>query len=399
VVLVALTAATNLADGVIKIALALVATTLTKSPGLISGVLLTLTLPWLLAALHVGVLVDRVDRRKLLWLASGIKITVVGVLLGLAASDSLRLPAIYGCGIVLGIAEVIALTSAAALIPDAVAVRGRDRANTWVTAAETVCNEFGGPFIGGLLVGVGAAFALSATLLGYVLTAFMLVFLVGRFRAATTDTTARPAVHTQISEGLRFLWRHRLLRMLAIAVAVLGSCWGAWFAVMPLYATNVLGLSSGDYGLLVGALGVGGMTGTLIVRWFNRVFGRRWAMMIDVFLTSAMVAVPAVTTNLWAVACAAFVSGLGGTLWTVNSRTVSQTLVPPDMLGRFLAVFRLFALGSAPVGAGLAGVLAEWFSARVALAVFAVGSLVIFLPFVRIFTADAEKAIDNGVGR
>ncbi|GAA3772740.1 MFS transporter [Streptomyces phyllanthi] len=394
-VLVVFTAVTNLADGVMKIALPLVATSLTKSPALISGVMLTLSLPWLLTALHVGVLVDRVDRRKLVWLANGIQVVVVGALLVLAVSDMLNLPAIYICGAVLGVAEVIAMTSAAALVPDVVAASGRERANTWVAGAETVCQEFAGPFLGGLLVGVGASFALGATLVGYGLTAAVLVLLVYRFRAATTGDAAEPSVREQISEGLQFLWQHRLLRMLAAVVAVLGSCWGAWFAIMPLYSTDDMGLSPADYGLLVGALGVGGIAGTLVVGWFNRLFGRRWAMVITTFLTSAMMAAPAMTTDKWAVGCAAVLGGIGGTMWTVNVRTVMQTLVPSAMMGRFGATFRLFAFGSTPVGAGLAGVLAELFSAPVALAVFAVGSLIVFVPLVRVFTIGAEADIDS----
>jgi MFS family permease len=395
VVLVAFTAISNLADGVMKIALPLLATSLTKSPVLISAVLLTLTLPWLFTALHLGVVVDRFDRRKLVWLANGIQMTVAAGLLGLAASGTLRLPTIYGGGIVLGVAEVIGMTSTAALVPDAVAGTGRERANVWVTGAETVCNEFAGPFVGGLLVGAGASFALGATLAGYVLSAAVLLFLVGRFRAAAAEHPVSQPVHTQISEGLQFLRRQRLLRVMALGVAVLGSCWGAWYAVMPLYATKTMGMSSADYGMLVGALGAGGIAGTLIVGWFNRLFGRRWAMIVDVFLTCALVAAPAVTSNVWAVGCGAFLGGMGGTLWTVNLRTVSQTLVPSDMMGRFGAVFRLFALGSIPVGSGLGGVLAEWFSAPTALAVFAVGSLLVFVPFVRAFTVDVEADIEN----
>ncbi|MFD5348309.1 MFS transporter [Streptomyces anulatus] len=292
-VLVGFTALSNLADGVMKIALPLVATSLTSSPALISGVMLTLSLPWLLTALHVGVLVDRYDRRKLVWAANGIQIVVVGFLVALAASDALSLPAIYVCGAVLGVAEVLAMTSAAALVPDVVAASGRERVNSWVAGAETVCQEFAGPFIGGLLVGVGASFALGATFVGYTLTAVILVFLVGRFRVAAAPDEVTPPVHAQISEGLRFLWQQRLLRVLALAVAVLGSCWGAWYAVMPLYATGPMGLSAADYGLLVGALGVGGILGTVVVGPFNRLFGRRRAMVCTVVLTSLLVVAPA----------------------------------------------------------------------------------------------------------
>jgi hypothetical protein len=77
------------------------------------------------------------------------------------ATHVVRLPLLYGGAMVLGVAEVIASTSAAATIPDAVASPGRERANTWVTGAETLCNEFAGPFLGGLLVAASVSIALG----------------------------------------------------------------------------------------------------------------------------------------------------------------------------------------------------------------------------------------------
>ena len=58
----------NLADGVFKIALPLLAIQFTQSPTLIAGLTVAATLPWLLFALTAGALADRLDRRKLmLW--------------------------------------------------------------------------------------------------------------------------------------------------------------------------------------------------------------------------------------------------------------------------------------------------------------------------------------------
>ncbi|MGW1250977.1 MFS transporter, partial [Streptomyces sp. NPDC002535] len=103
-VLVGFTALTNLADGVTKVVLPLMATRLTDSPAQIAGVALTLTLPWLLVALHVGVLVDRFDRRLLLWLADSARMLVVAALLVLALREAVTVPALYVAGLVLGVA-------------------------------------------------------------------------------------------------------------------------------------------------------------------------------------------------------------------------------------------------------------------------------------------------------
>ncbi|MBT2383350.1 MFS transporter [Streptomyces sp. ISL-11] len=381
-VLVAFTALTNLADGVTKVVLPLLATRVTDSPLQVSGVAVTLTLPWLLVSLYVGVLVDRFDRRRLLWLADGVRTASVLVLLAAMAADGISIPLLYGCGLVLGVAEVVALTAATSLVPTAVPEEGRERANAWVAGAETVCNEFAGPLVGGLLLAAGAALALGTTGAAYAAGALMLVLLIGRFRPSAPETP-RASVHQEIRQGLTFLWRQPILRFMALALTVLCACWGAWLALIPLAATKLMGASSGEYGLLLSALGLGGVAGALLVGRINRLLGRRWALFADILGTFAMVAVPVVTTSVPLVAVAAFAGGMGGVLWTVNSRTISQSLVPDALLGRYNAAARLFSWGAMPVGSALAGVLAQWFGMRATFAVFAVITAAIVLPFFR----------------
>ncbi|WP_223199215.1 MFS transporter [Solihabitans fulvus] len=393
-VLVVFTAVTNLTDGVTKVAFPLLATGITSSPAQISGVSLTLTLPWLLAALHVGVLVDRVDRRKLLWVANAIRIVVVAAVLAAVVTHHVSMLLLYAGGLSLGIAEVIALISASALVPDAVRPAGRERANAWVAGAETVCNEFAGPLVGGLLVAAGAAIALGASTAGYLIGMGVLLLLVGKFRVERPADQPRDSVNQQIAAGLKFLWHQRMLRVMALALTVLCSCWGAWFGLMPLLATKDMGLDAKGYGVLLSSLGVGGLLGALCVGTLNRLFGRRIVMVADLVGTFAMVAAPAVVNTMWMVAVAAFLGGLGGTLWTVNSRTISQNLVPTELMGRYTAAYRLFSWGAVPLGAGLAGLVAEWFSIKVAFGLFAVAVLLLFVPFLRTFTTEALAAAE-----
>ncbi|WP_018682909.1 MFS transporter [Actinokineospora enzanensis] len=387
-VLVVFTAVTNLADGVTKVVLPLVATGLTSSPALIAGVALTLSLPWLLVALHVGVLVDRFDRRTLIWLANLVRLGTIAALLVLLAADLVTIPVLYAAGLALGVAEVVALTSTSALIPTAVEPQGLERANAWVAGAETVCNEFCGPFLGGLLVALGAAAALGVTGVAYVAAMLVLTLLVGRFRPNLDDAPVA-SVHSRIAEGLRTVWDNSLLRLMALALTVLCACWGAWLALMPLVATSLLGLDAQGYGLLLSALGVGGLVGALVVGPVNRLLGRRWSMFADLLGTAAMVAAPALTTNPWAIASTAFLGGLGGTLWTVNARTIGQRLVPTGLQGRYNAAYRLFSWGAIPLGAGLAGALAEWLGPAAAFGVFTLGPLAVMVPFLRTATPAA----------
>ncbi|NBE50748.1 MFS transporter [Streptomyces boluensis] len=388
VVLLVFTAVTNLADGVTKVVLPLLATQASGSPAQVAAVSLSLSLPWLLVALHVGVLVDRVDRRRLLWGANALRLLAVGTLIQVALSGTFSITVLCAAGAVLGVAEVIALTAAAALIPAVVPPAGRERANTWIAGAETVCNEFCGPFVGGLLLAAGAGVALGVTWVSYLAAALVLILLTGRFRAARNAAggAAPETVNSQIADGLRYLWQQRLLRTMALILTALCACWGAWLALMPLFATRTMGLTPSEYGTVLSALGIGGLVGATTVTWLNRFFGRRWVMFADLVGTLAMMAVPALTTSLWAVTAAAFAGGMGGTVWTVNARTIGQRLVPDAMLGRFNGVTRLFSWGAMPVGAGLMGLLAEWLGMRTAFLLFAAAAAVTIVPFLRVVT-------------
>jgi MFS family permease len=111
----------NLADGLVKIALPLVAVTLTDSPGLVAGVTLAVTLPWLLFALPAGALADRVDRRVAMVTADAMRAAAVAVLaatlaLGLESSAA-AIWALYLGALLLGTAETVFDTCAQSILP------------------------------------------------------------------------------------------------------------------------------------------------------------------------------------------------------------------------------------------------------------------------------------------
>lgn len=385
-VLVGFTALTNLADGVLKVALPLLAVTLTSSPGQVAAVAVALSLPWLLASLHVGVLTDRVDRRLLLSLANAARLLVVAGLLFAVVTGALTMPLLYVVAVLIGLSDVVVSTASAALIPNAVAPSGRLRANAWITGAETVANEFAGPALGGLLIGLGAALSLGATAAAYVLGVGLIALLAGRFAPIPAATDQPRSVNGDIREGLRFLWHHRLLWTMTIAVSVMITGWSAWLALLPTFATGELGLGATGYGLLLSAIGVGGVAGAVLAAPINRLIGTRMTLLADIFGTIAMLALPALIDEPWLIGAAAFAGGMGGTLWSVTSRTIGQNAVPDELRGRYLATARVIGWGTMPAGAALAGVLAELWGPRVAFAVFALAAATLIVPFLRVVT-------------
>ncbi|MFE5569127.1 MFS transporter [Amycolatopsis japonica] len=395
--LISFTGTTNTADAVMRVALPLLATTVTDSPASIAAVAMMLTLPWLITALHIGVLVDRKNRRSLMVGAEFARMAAMAVMLAAVAVDVMNLPLILAVALVLGVAEVVAQLSAMSIIPSVTPKNRWQALNARLTATEYVTFSFLGAPIGGFLVAAGFAVALGASGAVYLFGALLLTLLVGDF-SVKQPKERRPA-RAEIREGLIFLWRHRLLRTMAALITGMAGCWAAWYALIPAYAVGgPLGLTPAQYGFLLTSLGAGGVLGTVLVGPVNRLIGRRWAMFVDIVGTVLMVGVPAVIpagpAAVWPVGVAAFLAGVGGTMWTVNSRVISQSLVPNELLGRFGAASRLLSWGMLPVSAAVAGGLAELFGFQIAFGVFAVVCLLMVYPFLRVITADAVAEAD-----
>jgi MFS family permease len=353
----------NLADGLVKVALPLVAVTLTDSPGLVAGVTLAVTLPWLLFALPAGALADRVDRRIAMLTANvvratGMAVLAVTVLLGLESSPA-AIWALYATALLLGTAETVYDTCAQSILPQVVARDQLPRANGRLLAAELTANEFVGPPLGGLLVaaGVTVAFATPAALWAAAVGALLL--LRGGFSVSRREPTT---LRADVVEGLRYLWRHRLLRTLAAMTGLYNFGTNATFAVFVLYAVgsdSALGLTEVGYGLLFATIAAGSLIGALLADRIIRRLGRSRSLFLGILGGVGTVGIAAVTTVPLVIATAFLIGGLTNALWNVVALSLRQRITPDRILGRINSSYRLVAWGTRPLGAAAGGLLGE----------------------------------------
>ena len=369
----------NLADGLVKVALPLVAITLTDSPGLVSGVTLAVTLPWLLFALPAGALADRVDRRIAMVTANvvraiGVAVLAVAVALGLESSPA-AIWALYAVALLLGTAETIYDTCAQSILPQVVARDQLPRANGRLLAAELTANEFVGPPLGGLLVaaGVAAAFATPSAL--WAAAVGTLLLLRGSF--AVPRTEERTTVRADVVEGLRYLWRHRLLRTLAAMTGLFNFATNATFAVFVLYAVgphSTMGLTEVTFGLLFASIAAGNLIGALLADPIIRRLGRSRSPFLGILGGVGTVGIAAVTTIPLVIATAFLIGGLTNALWNVVAVSLRQRITPDRILGRINSSYRLVAWGTRPLGAAAGGLLGELLGLR---AVFGIAAALI----------------------
>jgi MFS family permease len=388
------TALSNLADGIFKLALPLLAAALTESPALVAAVTFAMRLPWLLFALPAGVWADRHDRRRMMLSSNSARIVLLGGLALGAWSGGLSVPLVIAAAFLLGLAETLADTAGSSVLPALVPPQDLQKANARLFGVVTVTNEFIGPPLGGMLVAMSFALAFGVSAGLYALAAVALLCMTGRFRAGAV---IRRPMWTEIREGFAFVWSHDLLRTLNIIVAVMNFAWSAWGALIVLYvvAPGPGGLTVFEYGVMLTGIGIGGVLGGLLTTPIVRLIGYRWAIAADILGTVAFVAVPAVTPNPWPVGAAAVLAGFGAAMWSIVVPTIRQTLVPDAMLGRVSGVGRLFGAGALALGAAFAGIVAEFAGIPAVFAACAVLSALLFIPFARHITKSSTEFTQN----
>lgn len=349
----------NLADGIFKVGLPLVAIRFTRSPTLIAGLTFVLTLPWLLFALHAGALADRLDRRRAMLGANVVRAALLAALVIIVVIDLGSIWALYVVAMCVGIAETVFDTSAQSILPQVVARDQLSRANGRLYTAELTANQFVGPPLGGFLVATGAAiaFATPAALWGASVVALLLVR--GRFRI---ERGQRTTLRADIAEGLRFLWRHRLLRTLAVMVGVFNFASNATWAILVLYAVgpgSAMGLSEPAYGVLLTTIAAGSLLGSLVAGRVEQRLGRARSLVLA-FLGGALpIGVPGVTADPILVGAAFFVGGIAIVVANVITVSLRQQITPDRLLGRVNSGYRLVGWGTRPLGAAAGGLLAH----------------------------------------
>ncbi|MET0772607.1 MAG: MFS transporter [Candidatus Limnocylindrales bacterium] len=388
--------ASNLADGIFQIALPLIAVTLTDSPLVVAGVAIAGRLPWLVFVLFAGAIADRVDRRRTMRNVQVARVIVVGALAALAVTGGLEIWMLYVVAFVLGVGETLFDTAAQSLVPNIVRPDQLSRANGRLFAVELVMNQFVGPPLGGVLVGISIPLALGGSILGYALAALGLALIAGSFRAKREGP--RVGIMREIAEGWRFVVGDRLLRTLAIMVGVMNLASNAVWAVFVLYALDPgpMGLSEAGFGILITTLAVGSVIASLLTPRLEARYGPGRVVWGAVILTGLGLAVPAFTSNVLLVGGSFLVTGFAAVSWNIITVSFRQRITPDALLGRMNATYRLFAWGTQPLGALLGGIVAEMFglTAVFVLAAALVGVLVLAR---RIVTDAALRVTDPRV--
>jgi MFS family permease len=353
-------------DGAFVAALPLLAVTITRDPRLVSVVTAATYLPWLLLSLPAGAVVDRYDRATLMWRAQAVQAAVVTIIAVLVVAHQASIEVLAAGGLLLGSAEVIFSNAAQSVLPALVPPELLPKANGSQQVSLTVGESFLGPPAGSLLFAAAAVLPFGLDAVSFAGSAALLARLPRTGHAAGDAGNAgngengeHPGIRTQIAEGLHWLARHRLLRVVAVLLGIYNFANQMGQAVLVLLATQTLHVSTRGYGLLLAASAVGSVVGGLV----NPILTRRIGMLPSLVLPALVDAAAFVGIGLapGPVVVAALLAsqGFSAAMWNVVTVSLRQRVVPGHLLGRVNSVYRMLGWGLMPLGALAGGFVAH----------------------------------------
>ena len=350
------------------------------------GLQAVLTLPFLLLALPMGLVADRMSRALLMVSAEAVRAVAMVAIVVLLLAGELTLPMLAVLGFV-GVSATVAFSVASpAIVPALVPTSQLSLANSRIEVARTSAYT-AGPAIGGLLVGWAggeAAFVLAAVL--SLLAALLLRGI--PHLARPKGEPMRPLA--DIAAGLRFVSTHQLLAPIFLTQFVFNAGFFMILAVFVPYSLDHLALSASETGLVLGMFGAGMVVGALCAPAVMRrlYFGQ----VVGVGPFSGLLGAALIASTTWSgtavvAALGFFLLGAGPVLWVISTTTLRQAVTPDVLLGRVSAV-NILAYGARPVGAGAGALIGGLYGADAAL-----------LAAVGVFTAQATIIVLSPVVR
>ena len=353
----------NLSDGILIAAAPLLAISLTDSTVLISAIGAMVMLPWLLFAIPIGVLVDRVDRRFILAGANATRSAVVGMLALLIATDQVTIYWLLVASFVIGVCEVAADTTAQSLIPQIVDEKNFEKGNSRLQISETVIQGFVGAPLSGFIYAIAIALPFFINSLGLAIASLLALSIPIKYlqdvRTDNVDKEKKNFV-ADMKFGIRFLYNEKALRRLVVTTASIGVCYSMATATMVLFIIKELELPKQLFGVILALQSIGAIAGAFMAPRLSEKYGRSKVMTFGIVSSSILILVEGFSPNIYVLVALSTLGGFAISQWNILLMATYQTVIPNELYGRIHGTRRTLVWGMMPIGSLLGGVLAQY---------------------------------------
>jgi len=344
--------------------------------GLVAGVR---AIPILLLALVGGAISDRFGRRNLMIGAGALIAAASGVTAILISSELLEPWHMIAVSVIGGIGGALYGPAFFALIADIVRSDRLSNANGILSVAQTTGEMIGPVIVGFVIAASGADTVFWLVVVGNVFGLMLLLRVREPERTAQATDEPSQSFFDQIKAGLQYARNTPPLLWLTLLVILQNLFGVAIFALMPIYADDVLKIGASGFGLMGGVFGAGMLIGAIAVSLYG-IHHRHAYMMVSMGAVwdSGQIAfgfsrsTPLTLTIL-------FVMGLVAMPWVTSVLTMFQKSAADHMRARVMSLYVL-AMNTFPLGWLFGGAVAEWLGNEEALIISAMlGTPVAFI--------------------
>ncbi len=336
--------------------------TITRDPLALGLTGLATFVPFIGLSLFGGHLADRVSRRLIILASIGV-ITLGSVFLHFFArsaeagvvSPSVLVPVIYATVFMIGVCRAFQSPAASSLRAFLVPIAVYENAATWSTSAFQ-SGAILGPAVAGFLF---SWLGFSDTLLVVVSLFGCAMFLYSRTGdTRVTGTPARGSLLASVKEGVGFVWKTKVI-LYALSLDLFSVLFGGVYALLPIYAQDILNVGARGLGILRAAPSAGAVIMLMVLQRVSPMRHAWRTLLTSVAGFGASVIVFALSPWMGLSVAALFVSGACDSISVVIRQTVLQLRTPDEMRGRVMAVNGIFVSSSNELGAFESGATAK----------------------------------------
>lgn len=333
---------------------------MTNSPLALGVVSFSQSVPVLLFALVGGAIADRVNKRRLILTTQTIAMLLAFVLAGLTWVNLIQVWHVVLIAFTLGCSDAFDMPARQVFVAETV---GKEDLMNAIALNQTMFNSARiiGPAVAGVLIAAfGEAGAFTLNGISYL---FVIAMLLAMQAPTLRSAAAHGSIVANLKEGLVYICHDKRVMTLLSMVSVLSIFGMPYVTLMPVFAADVLNVGAQGQGLLLAAVGLGGLIGALSLATLSD-FPHRNRLVLGGML-AASVGFIALSLSRNFVLSLMILPMIGAAVLTQmnSSQVMLQLGVPDNLRGRVMSVYMLMFRGMQPLAGLLAGTLATVFAA------------------------------------
>ncbi len=338
-----------------QLAFPLLVLALTHSPAQAGLIAALRGLPYALFILPAGAMVDRWNRKRVMILCDAGRGVALGSIPVALLLGHLTIVQLCIVSLVEGTLFTFFNLAETACLPQVVSKEQLTSAVAQNSVIDSVSGMVG-PSFGGILYGLGRAVPFLSDAISYIVSVLSLFFIKAQFQE---EREVEPLhLWAEIGEGLSWLWRHPVMRFIALLTSGL---------ILPVtgYGLIIIVLAqkqhatSFEIGLVLAGGGVGSIVGAMVVAPLRRRFSFGKMMIGSTWLWALTWLFFALAPNPLLLGVATALSFIVVPIYMSVQFGYRLSIIPDHLQGRVNSVFRLIAFGSEPIGLALTGFLIQ----------------------------------------